>query len=97
MKPVKFKHQNTVYAKDQKDYEPLPALKIESPNGEVISCWKMSVADRVKVLFTGRVWLSLMSFNEPLTPSFLSVNRKEVYSHLDDLLPFWKKLFIKER
>ena len=36
------------------------------------------------MLVFGRVWLSLMSFNKPLTPSFLAVNRKEVYSHPDD-------------
>ena len=84
MKPVEFKHQNIVFAKDQPEYTPLPALKIESPKGEVISCWKMSMKERLKVIITGRVWLSLMSFNKPLTPSFISVNRKDIYSHPDD-------------
>lgn len=84
MKPVKFKHQNIVFAKDQPQYQPLPALKIDSPNGEVVSCWKMNIIERVIVLFTGRVWQSQMSFNEPLTPSLLSVNRKELYTHPDD-------------
>ena len=84
MKPIEFKHQNIVFAKDQPEYQPLPALKIDSPEGEVISCWKMSFKERVKIVFTGRVWLSLMSFNGPLTPSFLAVNRKEVYSHPSD-------------
>lgn len=80
MIPIEFKDQNTVYAKDQPEYMPLPALKLNTPQGEVISCWKMSVLDRVKVLFTGKIWVSLMSFNKPLTPSYLSVNRKDVYS-----------------
>lgn len=84
MKPIEFKHQNTVYAKDQPEYQPLPALKIEGPEGHVVSCWKMTFLERLKVLFTGRVWLSLMSFNKPLTPSYMAVNRKEVYSHPDD-------------
>lgn len=84
MKPVEFKHQNIVFAKDQPEYQPLPALKIDSPTGEVISCWKLSFKERVKIIFTGRVWLSLMSFNKPLTPSFMAVNRKEIYSHTDD-------------
>ena len=92
MKPVEFKHQNTVIAKDQPQYMPLPALIIESPYGEVISCWKMPFKDRVKVLFTGRIWLNLLSFNKPLTPSYLSVNRKEVFSHPDDELSFLKRL-----
>ena len=71
MKPVEFKHQNVVFAKDQPEYQPLPALKLDSPEGEVISCWRMSFKERIKVLFTGKVWVSLMSFNKPLTPSFL--------------------------
>ena len=84
MKPVEFKHQNIVFAKDQPEYQPLPALRIDSPTGEVVSCWKLSFKERIKIVFTGRVWLSLMSFNKPLTPSYLAVNRKDVYSHLDD-------------
>lgn len=80
MKPIEFKDQNTVYAKDQPEYMPLPALKIDGWEGHVVSCWKMSLKERIKVLFTGKVWLNLMSFNKPLTPSYMSVNRKDVYS-----------------
>ena len=79
MKSVEFKQQNVVFAKDQPEYTPLPALKIDGPEGYVVSCWKMSLKERIKVLFCGRVWLILMSFNKPLTPSFMSVNRKDVY------------------
>lgn len=95
MKPVEFKHQNIVFAKDQPQYQPLPALKIDSPTGEVISCLKLSFKERIKVLFCGRIWLSLMSFNQPLTPSFLAVNRKEIYTHSDDKNEWWNKLFNK--
>ena len=95
MKPVKFKHQNVVFAKDQPEYQPLPALRIDSPSGEVISCWKLSFKERIKVLLFGKIWLSLMSFNKPLTPSYLSVNRKDVYSHPEDLIKWYKKLFNK--
>jgi len=80
MKPIKFKDHNKVYAEDQLEYQPLPVLKLESPQGEVIACWKMSLIERLKVLFTGKVWLKLMSFNKPLTPSYVTVHRKEVYS-----------------
>ncbi len=84
MKAIKFKHSNVIFAKDQPEYQPLPALKIDSPQGEVISCWKMNWRERLKVLITGKVWLSLMSFKKPLTPSYLSVNRKDVYSVPED-------------
>lgn len=92
MKPVEFKHQNIVFAKDQPEYQPLPALRIDSLEGEVVSCWKLSFKERVKIIFTGRVWLSLMSFNKPLTPSYLAVNRKEVYSHPDDSITLISKI-----
>lgn len=94
MKAIEFKHQNVVFAKDQPEYFPLPALKLNSENGEVISCWKMCFKDRIKVLFTGVVWLSLMSFNKPLTPSYISVNRKDVYSVPDDNITFIQKINI---
>jgi len=93
MKPVKFKHQNIEFAKDQDEHNTLPALRLDTPQGEVISCWKMSLKERIKILFFGRVWLSLMSFNKPLTPSYMSVNRQDVYSHPDDSVR-WQKLFL---
>jgi hypothetical protein len=93
MKPIEFKHQNVIIAKDQPEYMPLPALRIDSIQGEVVSCWKMGFKERIKVLFSGRVWLSIMSFNKPLSPSFMSVNRKDIYSHPDDFVR-WDKLFL---
>jgi len=80
MKPIEFKQQNTVFAKDQPEYGNLPALKIKSPEGEVISCWGLTFRERMRILFTGKIWVSLMSFNKPLTPSYLSTIRKDVFS-----------------
>lgn len=97
MKPVEFKHQNVVFAKDQPEYQPLPALKLDTPEGEVISCWRLSLKERLQVLVFGRVWLSLMSFKKPLAPSFLAVNRKEVYQHPDDLVVWYKKILLAIR
>lgn len=94
MKPIIFKHQNVVFAKDQPEYVPLPALKIDSDNGEDITCWGLTFKERLKILFTGKVWMSLMTFNRPLTPSYLSVNREEVYYHPDDDKKKKKLLFL---
>jgi hypothetical protein len=95
MRPTTFKHQNTIFAKDQPQYQQLPALLLEGPEGHVISCWKLSFKERIQVLLFGRIWSSLMTFNKPLTPSYLTVNRKEVYSHTDDSIVWYKKLFKK--
>lgn len=90
MKPVNFKHQNVVFAEDQPEYQPLPALKMEGPEGYVITCWKLSILERLRILFLGRIWLNLMSFNQPLTPSYMSARRKDVYIHADDDKTWWK-------
>ena len=79
MKPTEFKGQNVVFAKDQPEYLPLPALRIDGPEGYVISCWKMTFKERIMALITGRVWLSLMSFNKPLTPSMMAIDHKELF------------------
>jgi len=91
MKPINFKHQNIIYAKDQPQYQPLPALKIKSENGEVIFCWNLSFKERIRVLFLGKIWLQLLTFNKPLTPSYLTTNRKELYTHPDDKKSIFKK------
>jgi hypothetical protein len=71
MKPISFKGQNCIYAKDQPEYLPLPAFK--EPDGKIISCWKMSFKERIRVLFSGVIWHSCLTFNKPLQPLKLDV------------------------
>ena len=77
MKPSKFPEQNVVHAENQDEYGNLPAFKDEC--GVVISCWKMTFRERLRVLFKGHIWLSLHSFNKPLTPSFMSTKKSDVF------------------
>ena len=72
MKPVEFPEQNVVYAEDQPEYLPLPALNTKNEHGEVISCWQLSFKERLRILFTGRLWVSLWCFGKPLTPSLFT-------------------------
>lgn len=78
MKPIEFKEQNVDYGKDQKEYLPLPALKLE--DGTVVSCWKLSWKEVIKLLFTRKVWLAMLTFNEPLQPTFLTINKKDLFT-----------------
>ena len=78
MKPIKFKEQNCTYAENQHEYLPLPVFKNDSLEGEVISCWKLSLIERLRILFTGKLWVMLMTFNKPLTPSFLTTKKSDV-------------------
>lgn len=78
MKPVKFKGSNVVFAENQPEYLPLPAFKDES--GIVVSCWKMTWIERLKFLFTGRIYLQVLTFNKPLQPLLPSVENPLVFN-----------------
>jgi len=80
MKAKQFKHSNTVYAKDQPEFSPLPALKFETETGEVVFCMGLNFWERLRVLFLGKIWVSLRMYGKPLTPSFHSTYRTDVYS-----------------
>ena len=71
MAPIEFTEQNVVFAKDQPEYLPLPAHRTE--DGRVFSCWKMTLLERVIVLFTGRIWFGTMPFGQPLQPQKIQV------------------------
>lgn len=73
MKPIEFPEQNCVYAKDQPEYLPLPVHKTR--DGMVISCWALTWRERFKMLLTGRMWWSVLTFNHPLQPQLPSVDR----------------------
>ena len=77
MKPKKFKGSNTVFAINQDEYENLPALRMESKKGEVIICMGLSLKERIRVMFRGRIWVSFLTFNKPLTPTFLSTKKSD--------------------
>ena len=79
MKPIYFKEVNIEYAKDQPEYNTLPAHKIDNERGDVITCWNLSFKERIKVLFFGKIWLNLLSFNKPLTPSYMTTNKNELF------------------
>lgn len=77
MKPIEFEEQNVVFAKDQKEYQPLPALKFE--DGTVVTCWKLSWKEVIKLVFTRKVWHAMLTFNKPLQPTLLTVNKEELF------------------
>jgi hypothetical protein len=75
MKPVYFPEHNTVYAKDQPEYLPLPAYRDEC--GNVTSCWQMTWKERLRILFFGKVYFSVMTFGQPLQPQLPATTFKE--------------------
>lgn len=74
MKPTEFEGHNVVFAKDQPEYKPLPAFRDpKDPNGEVTTCWELSENDLKKINETGKIYLSMWTFNNPLQPVRLTV------------------------
>lgn len=74
MRPVNFPEANTVFAKHQPEYKQLPAHVVEEdPEGRVTSAWGMSWKERFRVLLTGRVYLQMLTFRQPLQPVVLGV------------------------
>ena len=71
MRPIKFSQQNTIWAADQLPYLPLPAY---SSGNMTISLWKLSWSERLKLLFTGQIWLKQLNFGQPLQPQKLMIH-----------------------
>ena len=69
MKPVKFSLQNTIYAEGQDEYLALPAHRNE--DGVVTTCWKMTWREKLRVLWTGEVYLQTLTFGGSLQPQLL--------------------------
>lgn len=84
MKPVTFKEQNCTFAENQPEYLSLPALKFDTKEGEVVSCWKLSFIERMRILFTGKLWVGLCTFGKPLTPSYFTTKKSELVEGAED-------------
>ena len=78
MKVVKFEGCNTVYAENQPEYLPLPAHR--SSEGIVTSCWQLSLWERMKVFFTGQIFLQISTFNKSLQPLKMSIENPLPFS-----------------
>ena len=60
MKPIPFKEMNKILlvplGEPVHDIEDLSVFR---DVGQVISCWKLSLVDRLLILLTGRMWLRI--------------------------------------
>ncbi|SRR6266550_315405 len=74
-----FAEVNVVFAEGQPEYEPLPAHRFNDPlQGRIVCCWKLNFIERIKILFTGRIWHQILTFDSPLQPQLLSVEKPEM-------------------
>jgi len=71
MIPIHFKEENCIYAKDQPEYQPLPAHRDEA--GIVVTCWQLTTEEKKVIAETGVIYISLLTFNLPLQPLSVTV------------------------
>ncbi len=74
MKPIREKGFNSIFGSNQPEYLPLPAYRHDDEWKCVSACWSLSIIERLKVLFTGKIYSTLPTFGKSLTPQKLSVN-----------------------
>lgn len=78
MEIAQFPEQTVCYAKDQPEYLALPAHRFkDDPQGRIACCWKLSFIERLKLLFTGTLWHQVLTFNQPLQPQKLTVEKPQ--------------------
>ena len=79
MRIVEFPEQNVVFAKSQPVYLPLPAYRFEGDaSGRIVCCWQLTWRERLSVLLGGRVWHQVLTFNAPLQPQMMTVEKPEM-------------------
>lgn len=72
MIPIKFKGSNVVFAENQPEYQPLPALVVG--DGSVITCWELTDEEIENIIETKVIWLKQLTFNKPLQPVMLTTD-----------------------
>lgn len=69
-----FEDCEVVFAKDQPEYLPLPALvRNDSPDLPVTSRWRLTDWEREKIRNGADVVLTLLTFGDPLQPITLEI------------------------
>ncbi|ARK08822.1 hypothetical protein A6C57_00045 [Fibrella sp. ES10-3-2-2] len=76
--PVDFPERNVLLGEHQPEYKTLPSLRV-GEYGEVITCWRVTRRQRWILLFTGRLWLSQLTFNKRLQPVKLTIDKQDLF------------------
>ena len=84
MKSIKFKEANIVLAEDQEQYETIHAYAAGTKEGHIVTCWKLSAWERFKLLITGKLWMTMLTFGEPMNPIYMTVTKKEVLTNKEE-------------
>lgn len=77
MKLIDFPQAHVVIAENQPEYLPMPAYIWDD---QVITCcWKLSLWERIQLLFTGKIWHSVWTFRRALQPQSLDIKQPQMW------------------
>lgn len=76
MKAIEFPEQNVIFAKDQPQYNQLPAHR--SDDGIVTFAFELDEVEKAQILLNGVVWVKIMTFNQPLQPILVCAEKPEL-------------------
>jgi len=69
MRLIEFEEQNAIIAENQDEYENMPAHVFDN---QLVCCWKLSMRERIKILFTGKIWHFILTGKKPVQPQALT-------------------------
>lgn len=76
MTPIDFHGSNVVIAKDDPQYQPIPAhVDCLSQEFATTFCWRLTWRERWQLLITGKLWQQVLTFGGPLQPQLLHVDK----------------------
>jgi hypothetical protein len=81
MKLIDFPERTVVIAENQPEYLPLPAYRFkDDPSGRIVCCWQLTWRERIALLFIGKLWHHILTFNQPLQPQLLICEKPKMPS-----------------
>ena len=86
MKPVGFKYVNKVLSPNGQKYSPnvtgVDSLPIWTDGEQCVSCWRMSLRERLSALIFGRIWVAVLS-GHTQPPICVNANRDYLQEEKD--------------
>lgn len=79
MQPLNFEGANIVYGAKQPEYIPLPAEYRGGKSGEILTCWELTPEELQRIQETGKIWVGVLTFGQPLQPLVVSVEKPDPY------------------
>lgn len=74
-----------VFAKDQPEYQPLPAVRIDSPGAPILTRWEFSDEERQRIATGASLYLWVYTFGHPLQPVAPEIKTaKEIMGRAED-------------